>query len=95
MCGFVGFCSLKRKLSDEIHTLTDMTKTLAKRGPDEEDFFISEHVALGHRRLIIIDAENGKQPMSARIGDATYTICYNGQLYNAQDLRDELISLRI
>lgn len=95
MCGFVGFCNLKRKISDDIHTLTKMTKTLANRGPDEEDFYTSEHIAFGHRRLIIIDGKNGKQPMSAKIEGTTYTIVYNGQLYNANDLRKELINLRI
>lgn len=95
MCGFVGFCSLKQKVSDKVHTLTEMTQTLANRGPDEENFYISEHIALGHRRLIIIDAENGKQPMSAKIDDTTFTIVYNGQLYNSKDLRKELIDLRL
>ncbi len=95
MCGFVGFCNLKKKVSDDTDTLTKMTRILQKRGPDEEGFYTSCHIALGHRRLIIIDAENGKQPMSAKYGDTTYTIVYNGQLYNAADLRKELISLRI
>ena len=92
MCGFVGFCNLDKKITNEVHNLKDMTNTLTKRGPDEGNYFIDENIALGHRRLIIIDAENGKQPMSAKIDDTTYTIVYNGQLYNAKDLREELIS---
>ena len=69
-----------------------MTKALAKRGPDEENFYTSEHISLGHRRLIIIDPENGKQPMSFTYNENTYTIVYNGQLYNTEDIRKELIS---
>ena len=90
MCGFTGFCNINRKISNDVHILEKMTRTLQKRGPDEEDFFINDHAMLGHRRLIIIDAKNGKQPMSVKLGDTTYTIVYNGQLYNAKELREEL-----
>ena len=90
MCGYVGFCNITRNISSDIHTLQKMTQTLQKRGPDEEDFYISNNAMLGHRRLIIIDAENGKQPMSVKLGETTYTIVYNGQLYNAKELREEL-----
>ena len=68
-----------------------MTKALSKRGPDEENFYINKHINLGHRRLTILDAENGHQPMSVTYNENTYTIVYNGQLYNANDIRKELI----
>lgn len=90
MCGFAGFCNVSRNVSNDVHILEKMTRTLQKRGPDEEDFYVHSHAMLGHRRLIIIDAENGKQPMSVKLGDTTYTIVYNGQLYNAKELREEL-----
>lgn len=90
MCGFAGFCNVSRNVSNDVHILEKMTRILQKRGPDEEDFYIHSHAMLGHRRLIIIDAENGKQPMSVKLGDTTYTIVYNGQLYNAKELREEL-----
>ena len=93
MCGFSGFCTLSRDISSDVHILEKMNETLKKRGPDEEDYYTSEHAMLGHRRLIIIDAENGKQPMSFKLGDTTYTIVYNGQLYNAKELREELEQL--
>lgn len=93
MCGIVGFVNLKKKILDEKNILVDMTKTLKKRGPDEEDFYIEEHVNLGHRRLIILDAKNGKQPMIAKHNENTYTIVYNGQIYNAKDIREELLDL--
>lgn len=95
MCGFVGFSNLKYNIptSEKEHTIQVMTRSLAHRGPDEEDFFLDEHTCLGHRRLIILDAKNGKQPMSCTYEGITYTIVYNGQLYNAKDIRENLISL--
>jgi asparagine synthase (glutamine-hydrolysing) len=90
MCGFVGFVNLKHDLQDRREILTRMTKKLTKRGPDEENFYLAPKVNLGHRRLIIIDPKNGGQPMSAKYDDITYTIVYNGQLYNASELRDKL-----
>ena len=95
MCGFVGFSNLKHDISssENINTIKVLTKSLSHRGPDEEGFFISKHTNLGHRRLIIIDPENGKQPMTCKYSDNTYTIVYNGQLYNAKDIREELINL--
>lgn len=68
-----------------------MTKALSKRGPDEENFYFNEHICLGHRRLTILDPENGHQPMSMTYNENTYTIVYNGQLYNTEDIRKELI----
>ncbi len=95
MCGFVGFSNLKYNIpaSERRNTIQTMTRSLAHRGPDEEDFFIDNHISLGHRRLIILDAENGKQPMSCTYEGITYTIVYNGQLYNAKDIRKDLIDL--
>lgn len=95
MCGFVGFSNLKYNIpaSEKEHTIQVMTRSLAHRGPDEEDFFLDEHTCLGHRRLIILDAKNGKQPMSCTYEGITYTLVYNGQLYNAKDIRENLISL--
>ena len=93
MCGFSGFCNLTNNISSDLHILEKMNESLKKRGPDEEDYYKSEHAMFGHRRLIIIDAENGKQPMSYKLGDTTYTIVYNGQLYNAKELREELEQL--
>ena len=94
MCGFVGFSNLKENISTNVNILKDMTSILEKRGPDEEGFFTKDHILLGQRRLIIVDADNGKQPMSATYQDNTYTIVYNGQLYNTEDIREELINKR-
>jgi asparagine synthase (glutamine-hydrolysing) len=67
-----------------------MTATLAPRGPDASGSWITRACALGHRRLSVIDPENGAQPMTRHCGDFAYTIVYNGELYNAGDLRKEL-----
>lgn len=95
MCGFVGFSNLRHDISsaENLSTLNNMTKTLSHRGPDENGFFSSKHANLGHRRLIILDAKRGKQPMSCTYEENTYTIVYNGQLYNAKDIRENLIDL--
>lgn len=90
MCGFVGFANLKRDVSKDIHIVKEMNSNLQKRGPDEEGYYTDTNINLGHRRLIIIDAKNGKQPMSARYNDTTYTIVYNGQIYNKDEIRKEL-----
>lgn len=90
MCGYVGFCNLNKDISKDIHILNQMNGVLTRRGPDEENIYVSNHAMLGHRRLIIIDAKNGKQPMSVKHEGVTYTIVYNGQLYNTVELRNEL-----
>jgi asparagine synthase (glutamine-hydrolysing) len=51
---------------------------------------VFKHAALGHRRLIVVDPEGGGQPMTRRHGDNTFTITYNGELYNTPELRAEL-----
>lgn len=93
MCGFVGFASLEKDVSKDIHIVKNMNMKLQKRGPDEEGYFFNKNINLGHRRLIIIDAENGKQPMSAKYDGTTYTIVYNGQIYNKDEIKKELIEL--
>ncbi len=93
MCGFVGFANLKRDISSDIHIAEEMNLKLRKRGPDEEGYYTDTNINLGHRRLIIIDAENGKQPMTARYNDINYTIVYNGQIYNKDEIREELKDL--
>lgn len=67
-----------------------MTETLTLRGPDDSDLWISQHVAFGHKRLAVIDLEGGKQPMHKTHHNITYTLVYNGELYNTEELRKEL-----
>lgn len=93
MCGFVGVTSINRDISKDVHIVKNMNSKLQKRGPDEEGYYSDTNINLGHRRLIIIDAKNGKQPMTAKYNDNTYTIVYNGQIYNKEEIKEELISL--
>ena len=65
-----------------------MTAAIAHRGPDGVGFLRRDNVALGHRRLAIIDPEGGHQPMSN--GDETLWITYNGEMYNYLELKEEL-----
>ncbi|MDP4169944.1 MAG: asparagine synthase (glutamine-hydrolyzing) [Bacillota bacterium] len=92
MCGITGWIDFKRNLNKEINTLTKMTTTLEKRGPDETNVWIEGHVGFGHKRLIVVDPEGGRQPMQKTGKGASYTICYNGELYNTEDIRKELLS---
>lgn len=90
MCGITGFVNFERNIQDSFYILKNMCKTLQRRGPDEEGFYFSRHAVLGHRRLSIIDIDGGKQPMTFTYQGKTYTIIYNGQIYNTKELREEL-----
>ena len=91
MCGINGFVNLTKDISNMKSTIYSMNETLKKRGPDEDGYYYEKNAILAHKRLIIIDADGGKQPMTIRYNNNTYTIVYNGQLYNTEDLRNELI----
>ncbi|HYF91020.1 MAG TPA: asparagine synthase (glutamine-hydrolyzing) [Symbiobacteriaceae bacterium] len=90
MCGITGWIDWDIDLTKHRATLEAMTQTLSTRGPDASGVHLSRHAALGHRRLTIIDPEGGAQPMTRRYGDHTYTIVYNGELYNTAEIRQEL-----
>lgn len=91
MCGIAGLFCKHEDLSEKIKILSDMSETLTKRGPDENGIFIDHSLALIHRRLVVIDKENGKQPMICGIKGEKYVIVYNGELYNTGELRERLI----
>lgn len=91
MCGITGWIDWKQDLRNQRQTLEAMTDTLKLRGPDESGFYVTKTAALGHRRLTVVDAAGGKQPMTRRLGGQTYTLVYNGELYNTEDLRRELL----
>jgi asparagine synthase (glutamine-hydrolysing) len=67
-----------------------MTDRMQHRGPDGEGHYIHQNVALGHRRLSIIDVATGKQPMGNE--DGTVSVTFNGEIYNFKELRDQLIA---
>lgn len=90
MCGIAGMIDFNNNLLKRKDIIYGMVKTLERRGPDSEGIFTSENVILGHRRLVVVDPEGGKQPMTKTAGNKKYVIVYNGELYNTEDLRDEL-----
>ena len=90
MCGIVGFANFKKDISEYRNVLVNMGNTLLRRGTDEEGYYISENIALGHKRLIVIDPEGGKQPMMEKYGFGEYVIVCNGQIYNSKELRKKL-----
>ena len=85
MCGIAGFIG-KDKNKKKI--LKAMCDRIAHRGPDAEGFYVKGDVALGQRRLSIIDIEGGKQPMFSE--DGKIVIVFNGEIYNYKDLKKEL-----
>lgn len=91
MCGIVGFVNLTKDISNSKNTIASMNESIKKRGPDEDGYYFSKHAVLGHKRLIVIDPNGGKQPMSVKYNNCTYTIVYNGQLYNTTELRNQLL----
>ncbi|AGF54897.1 asparagine synthase (glutamine-hydrolysing) [Clostridium saccharoperbutylacetonicum] len=90
MCGIAGLVNFKENIINETDILKSMVKTLEKRGPDAKGYYISPNVLLGHRRLIVVDPEGGTQPMTKIFEGRKYTVIYNGELYNTEDLRKEL-----
>lgn len=92
MCGIVGWVSMARDLTGYREIVDKMTKTLARRGPDANGIYEAKHALLGHRRLTVVDPEGGAQPMTKKLGDNSYTIVYNGELYNTEEIRAKLLS---
>mgnify|MGYP000953590681 FL=1 len=92
MCGIAGWIDFHRDLRMQEDIIGKMTGTLVRRGPDAQGIYRKENVCLMHRRLIVIDPENGIQPMTIQKGNTSYTIVYNGELYNTSELRDELLA---
>ncbi|MEC0333981.1 asparagine synthase (glutamine-hydrolyzing) [Paenibacillus macerans] len=90
MCGITGFIEWNRDLTKESDLVQTMTSCLEKRGPDAQGTWISGPCAFGHRRLSVMDPENGAQPMIIHEEDAVFTIVYNGEIYNAPELKAEL-----
>ena len=89
MCGFAGFIRNRLNANDG-EILKGMTDLIAHRGPDDESFYSDDHVAMGFRRLSIIDLESGRQPMKNE--DGTLVLTFNGEIYNFPSLREELIA---
>lgn len=88
MCGIVGYIDLRNERRIDKSLLVKMTNQLIHRGPDSTGYFMSDNVALGFRRLSIIDLEGGDQPIFNE--DSSVTLICNGEIYNYIELRESL-----
>ncbi|MFB9279153.1 asparagine synthase (glutamine-hydrolyzing) [Cohnella cellulosilytica] len=96
MCGITGWVDWNADSTKQADTIEKMTETLEQRGPDASGTWLSRHCAFGHRRLSVMDPAGGAQPMIRPAKDSDSHDCvlvYNGELYNAPELRKELESL--
>lgn len=84
MCSICGILGGERE--GALAKLRKMSSTMSHRGPDQSGTYVKANVALAHNRLAIIDPENGVQPMTRSYYGRKYTIVYNGELYNTQEL---------
>lgn len=90
MCGISGIADFKNGVDNLESNIQKMNDFLAPRGPDASGTYKSPAAYLAHRRLIVIDPENGAQPMTRFYQNKKFTIVYNGELYNTAELTDEL-----
>lgn len=89
MCGLVAILSQKKSLENRQTLIVDMLSKIAHRGPDGQGVsHLPEQALFGHRRLAVIDIENGAQPMQSE--DGRFTLIFNGEVYNYLELADEL-----
>ena len=89
MCGIVGFVD-RHKQKEKKEIIKEMADMIKHRGPDAEGYYVDSFVALGHRRLSIIDlSKSGSQPIYNE--DKTMAIVFNGEIYNYESLKEDLI----
>ena len=89
MCGIAGLVGME----PDHRSIDKMLATMKRRGPDDSGLYQSDHCSLLHSRLAIIDLDGGKQPMMLQWGSERYVLVYNGELYNTDELRGELMHL--
>ena len=87
MCGYVGFTNT---INDANRIIGEMMDKIKHRGPDSEGKYVDEDIALGFRRLSIIDLNTGSQPIYNE--DNSKVLLFNGEIYNFQKIREELIA---
>lgn len=88
MCGIAGMLSKTIDLRERRDLIENISQSLKMRGPDGYGDLTKPYISLIHRRLAVIDPERGAQPMTF----GKYTIVYNGEIYNTDEIRQELIS---
>ncbi len=91
ICGIAGWYDRSRKFEEENTAIDQMSAALTRRGPDDSGIYIQKPVCLIHRRLAVIDPQNGSQPMKKTHRNRSCVIAYNGELYNTSELRQELV----
>ncbi|MGD8325406.1 MAG: amidotransferase 1, exosortase A system-associated [Sphingomonadales bacterium] len=91
MCGITGIFDRQNRSGVSTALIQRMTTRLSRRGPDGEGVYVNPPIALGHRRLSIIDLVGGAQPMASLCGN--HILTFNGEIYNFQDLKVELEAL--
>lgn len=89
MCGITGFLHFDAERKAEYFRVKSMADTLIHRGPDGEGFYLKNNIALGHRRLAIIDLNTGNQPIYNH--DKSIAIILNGEIYNYIEIREQLV----
>jgi asparagine synthase (glutamine-hydrolysing) len=90
MCGIAGWVAYEDDLTARRAVVEAMTGTMACRGPDDAGTWIRPHVALGHRRLAIIDLPGGRQPMVVDTPNGAVAMVYSGETYNFTELKEVL-----
>lgn len=88
MCGFCGF--VDTNIDNKNLVLTNMMNSIAHRGPDSSGEHIDDHISMGFRRLSFLDLEAGAQPLYNE--DGRYVLTFNGEIYNFQEIREELVA---
>jgi len=89
MCGICGFWERHMASEQKEEIITKINRKMIHRGPDNEGYYVDENIALGHRRLSIIDLKHGHQPIFNETGDIV--VVFNGEIYNYRDLQEYLI----
>ncbi len=93
MCAIAGVIDWNILGEHPLELYESMLLTMRRRGPDQSDLYVNGAAALLHARLSVVDLDNGRQPMEAWQGGEHYILVYNGELYNTEEVRAELIGL--
>lgn len=96
MCGIAGFCGFFQNYTYNCEywskILVDMRKSIVRRGSDNTGEYLDSHIGLSHTRLSIRDLSNGAQPIVREQNGGKFVIVYNGEIYNTDELKSELLS---
>ncbi len=90
MCSICGLADFHKPIENKLEKIQKMNSVLKHRGIDDDGIAKFKYGSLAHNRLSIMDIENGKQPMKAYKNGYSYTIIYNGEIYNCDELKKEL-----